>query len=130
MGKMKKCCRLRKFLSFSWFKDRFKSPTLSCDVIIVYSPCTSYGLADKRAGETEPFPKIELISRFKNAMQPFKHHISLLCTHRGHPLMMFTKKIRFFTPLLPVHMRAGPPLWTSTCGRHEIHSNLVKRPVQ
>src|SRR6218665_3345490 len=43
------------------------------------------------------------------------------------------KKITCFTP--PVHMRPHmpdppPPLWTSTHGRHEIHTALLKWLVQ
>src|SRR6218665_1255770 len=46
---------------------------------------------------------------------------------RGHPFMMFTKKITFLTPL-PLSTWAGPPsaLWTSTHGRHKIHTALLK----
>jgi len=43
-------------------------------------------------------------------------------------------KIRFLTPSslsTCVHMNRAPsPLWTSTCGRHEIHIALLKRLVQ
>src|SRR6218665_2789210 len=47
---------------------------------------------------------------------------------------MTFKKIRFLTHLplsTSVHMSRTPsPLWTSTCGRHEIHIALLKRLVQ
>jgi len=41
------------------------------------------------------------------------------------------QKIGFLTPS-PVHMHSHEPdpLWTSTCGRHEIHIALLKRLVQ
>src|SRR6218665_962706 len=48
----------------------------------------------------------------------------------GHPFMTSTKKITFLTPLplsTCVHMGRTPsPLWTSTHGRHEIHTVLLK----
>ena len=39
---------------------------------------------------------------------------------RGHPFMTSTKT-QAFDPL---------PLWTSTCGRHDLHTTLLKRLVQ
>src|SRR6218665_1052783 len=45
---------------------------------------------------------------------------------RGHPFMT-SQKIKFLTPL---STWAGPPLWTSTRGRHEIHPALLKWLVQ
>src|SRR6218665_989313 len=51
---------------------------------------------------------------------------------RGHPFMKSTKN-PVFDPPPPVHMRPHgpdpPPLWTSTRGRHEIHTALLKRLV-
>ena len=45
---------------------------------------------------------------------------------RGYPFMTFTKKSGFWPPP-PVHMGRTPsPLWTSTHGRHEIHTALLK----
>src|SRR6218665_4061913 len=51
-----------------------------------------------------------------------------------HPFMTSTKN-RIFDPHLPLstcfHLSQTPsPLWTSTCGRHEIHIVLLKRLVQ
>src|SRR6218665_2993626 len=48
---------------------------------------------------------------------------------KGPSIYDIHKKITFFTP--PVHMRPHgpdppPPLWTSTHGRHEIHTALLK----
>src|SRR6218665_1454063 len=62
-----------------------------------------------------------------------KNHNCFQSTYiRGHPFMTSTK-ITFFTPS-PVHMRPhGPdpsPLWTSTHGRHEIQSAVLKWLVQ
>jgi len=37
---------------------------------------------------------------------------------RGHPFMTFTKKSRFWPPCPHASTWAGPPLWTSTHGRH------------
>ena len=67
-----------------------------------------------------PLPhRIELNSSF---------HMELL---RGHPFMMSTKN-QVFDPLPPLSTWAGPPppLWTSTRGRHEIHTALLKWLVQ
>src|SRR6218665_3671359 len=44
---------------------------------------------------------------------------------RGHPFMTSTKN-QIFGPPSP----HASPLWTSTCGRHEIHITLLKRLVQ
>ena len=59
----------------------------------------------------------------------FKGLMSLGAIHLWRPL-----KNRVFGPL-PVHMRSHEPdpptpLWTSTCGRHEIHIALLKQLVQ
>src|SRR6218665_1415279 len=52
---------------------------------------------------------------------------------RGHPFMTSTKNL-VFDPLplsTCVHMGRTPsPLWTSTRGRHEIHTTLLKWLVQ
>src|SRR6218665_564956 len=50
------------------------------------------------------------------------------------PSIYDIKKIMFLTPP-PVHIHPHepdphPPLWTSTCDRHEIHIALLKRLVQ
>src|SRR6218665_1365 len=49
----------------------------------------------------------------------------------GHPFMTSTKKFPFLTPSPCPHGStwAGPPstMWTSTRGRHEIHTALLKR---
>src|SRR6218665_106291 len=49
----------------------------------------------------------------------------------GHPFMTSTKKSGFRPPS-PVHMGRTPlhPLLTSTHGRHEIHTALLKRLIQ
>ena len=55
------------------------------------------------------------------------------CPVRGHPFMTSTKNPIFHSlPLSTcVLMNRTPlPLWTSTCGRHEIHIALLKRLVQ
>ena len=51
------------------------------------------------------------------------------CHLRGHQFMTSTKKSCFWPPS---HLStwARPPLWTSTCGRHEIHIALFKWLVQ
>jgi len=46
---------------------------------------------------------------------------------------MTSTKNQVFDPPPPVHMHPhgpDPPLWTSTRGRHEIHTALLKRLVQ
>ena len=48
---------------------------------------------------------------------------------RGHPFMTSTKN-QVFDPPSPLSTWGGPPLWTSTHGRHEIHTALLKRLVQ
>jgi len=42
----------------------------------------------------------------------------------GHPFMTSTRKSGFNPPLSTcVHMSlTSPPLWTSTCSQHEIHT--------
>src|SRR6218665_912671 len=49
----------------------------------------------------------------------------------GHPFMTSTKN-PVLIPLPPGHMGRTPltPMWTSTRGRHAIHTALLKRPVQ
>jgi len=48
---------------------------------------------------------------------------------RGHPFMMSTKILDFCFDLPCPHEPDPPPLWTLTCGRHEIHIALLKRLV-
>src|SRR6218665_2542305 len=56
-----------------------------------------------------------------------------MCLHPlGPSIYDVHKKITFLTlPLSTcVHMGRTPPLWTSTHGRHEIHTTLLKWLVQ
>ena len=65
--------------------------------------------------------------------------VSYLSPHvlfpKGPSIYDVHKKIPFFIAPPPVHMRPHgpdppPPMWTSTRGRHEIHTALLKRLVQ
>jgi len=44
--------------------------------------------------------------------------------------MMSTKKSGFLPPSLCPHEPNPLPLWTSTCGQHELHIDLLKRLVR
>src|SRR6218665_3986030 len=59
-------------------------------------------------------------------------HIPLYFSLKGSSIYDVHKKIRFLTPSPSVHMGRTPlpPLWTSTRGRHEIHTALLKWLVQ
>ena len=57
--------------------------------------------------------------------------IKLETTQIGAIQLWRPQKNPVFDLLPPVHMRRTPsPLWTSTYGRHEIHTALLKRLVQ
>src|SRR6218665_1649412 len=57
--------------------------------------------------------------------------LTLYLWHKGSSIYDVHKKIRFLTTLLPCPYGPTPsPLWTSTRGRHEIHTALLKWLVQ
>jgi len=55
----------------------------------------------------------------------YKLHLTIYkCNNvhrKGSSIYDIHKKIRFLTPSSPCPHEPEPPLWTSTCGRHEIH---------